>query len=408
MRPYDVLIVGTGHGGAQTAAVLRQAKFDGTVAMIGEEAHLPYERPALSKEYLAGAKPFDRLLIRPAAFWEERGIDMLLGQRVAAVESGRHLVRTDQGKEFGYCSLVWAAGGSPRRLTCRGHGLPRVHVVRNRADVDRMTGELSQTERVVVIGAGYIGLESAAVLSTLGKHVTVLEAQGRVLARVAGEVLSRFYEAEHRKHGVEVYTGVTVMGIEERDGAACGVRLADGIILPADMVVVGIGIEPAAGPLLQAGAAAGAGGIEVDEYCRTALPDVFAVGDCAAHRSRHTNGALIRIESVQNASDQATTVANYLAGQRAPYDALPWFWSNQYDLRLQTVGLSVGYDEEILRGDPAARSFSVIYRRGGQVIALDCVNAPRDWVQGRALLQAPGVLDTARLANTGIALREVA
>ena len=408
MRTYDVLIVGAGHGGAQTASVLRQAKFGGSIAMIGEEAHLPYERPALSKEYLAGAKPFDRLLIRPAAFWEERGIDMLLGRRAAAVEPDRRLVRTDGGEEVGYRSLVWAAGGAPRRLACGGHDLRRVHVVRNRADVDRMTGELAHAERVVVIGAGYIGLESAAVLSKLGKRVTVLEAQGRVLARVAGEALSRFYEAEHRHHGVEVRTGVTVTGIEGRDGAACGVQLADGTILPADMVIAGIGIEPAVGPLLQAGAAAGAGGVEVDEHCRTSLSDVFAVGDCAAHRSRHTDGVLMRIESVQNANDQAATVAKYLAGQRAPYDAVPWFWSSQYDLRLQTVGLSVGYDEEIIRGDPAVRSFSVIYRRNGRVVALDCVNAPRDYVQGKALLQASGVLDKTRLSDTGVALKELA
>ena len=236
-----MLIVGTGHGGAQTAAVLRQAGFDCTVAMIGEEAHLPYERPALSKEYLAGAKPFDRLLIRPAAFWKERGIDMLLGRRAAEVEPDRHLVRTDGGEEIGYRSLVWAAGGTPRCLACSGHDLRGVHVVRNRADVDRMAEELAQTERVVVIGAGYIGLESAAVLSKLSKRVSVLEAQGRVLARVAGEVLSRFYEAQHLQHGVEIRTGVTVAGLEGRDGAACGVRLGDGAMLPADMVIAGIG-----------------------------------------------------------------------------------------------------------------------------------------------------------------------
>ena len=407
MRTYDVLIVGTGHGGAQTASALRQAKFGGTVAMIGEEAYLPYERPPLSKDYLAGAKPFDRLLIRPAAFWGERGIDMLLDRRVIAVEPDRYVVRTHGGEVIGYRSLVWATGGTPRRLVCQGHDLGRVHVMRNRADVDRMMEELAQTERVIVIGAGYIGLESAAVLSKLGKRVIVLEAQGRVLARVAGEILSRFYEAEHRSHGVDVRTGVVVACIEGQDGNASGIRLTDGAVLPADMVVVGIGIEPAVAPLLQAGAA-GANGVEVDAYCRTTLPDVFAVGDCAAHRSRHTEGRLMRIESVQNANDQAATVAKYLAGQQTPYDAVPWFWSNQYDLRLQTLGLSMGYDEEVLRGDPGGRSFSVIYRRAGRVIALDCVNAPRDYVQGKALLQASGVINKALLSDTGVALKELA
>ena len=406
MKTYDVLIVGTGHGGAQTAAALRHAKFDGRIAMVGEEAHLPYERPPLSKEYLAGEKPFERLLIRPAAFWRDRGIDMLLGQRVVSVQPDGHSVATQEGEEIGYGSLVWATGGTPRRLSCQGHDLERVHVMRNRADVDRMMDELAQTDRVVVIGAGYIGLESAAVLSKLGKHVIVLEAQGRVLARVAGEALSRFYAAEHRAHGVEIRTGVAVACIEEQDGRAVGVRLADGAVLPADMVIVGIGIEPAVAPLLAAGAAGG-NGVEVDAYCRTTLPDVFAVGDCAAHRSRHTSGNLMRIESVQNANDQAATVAKYLVGQQAPYDAIPWFWSNQYDLRLQTLGLSIGHDEEILRGDPATRSFSVIYRRGGQVIALDCVNATRDYVQGKVLLQSAKVIDGTLLANPALALKEL-
>ena len=406
MKTYDVLIVGTGHGGAQTAAALRHAKFDGRIAMVGEEAHLPYERPPLSKEYLAGEKPFERLLIRPAAFWRDRGIDMLLGQRVVSVQPDGHSVATQAGEEIGYGSLVWATGGTPRRLSCQGHDLARVHVMRNRADVDRMMDELAQTDRVVVIGAGYIGLESAAVLSKLGKHVIVLEAQGRVLARVAGEALSRFYAAEHRAHGVEIRTGVAVACIEEQDGRAVGVRLADGAVLPADMVIVGIGIEPAVAPLLAAGAAGG-NGVEVDAYCRTTLPDVFAVGDCAAHRSRHTSGNLMRIESVQNANDQAATVAKYLVGQQAPYDAIPWFWSNQYDLRLQTLGLSIGHDEEILRGDPATRSFSVIYRRGGQVIALDCVNATRDYVQGKVLLQSAKVIDGTLLANPALALKEL-
>ncbi len=402
-----MLTVGTGHGGSQTASTLRQAGFGGSIAMIGEEMCLPYERPPLSKDYLAGLKAFERLLIRPAAFWGERGIELLLGRRVTAVEPDRHLVRTAEGEMVGYRALVWSAGGTPRRLTCQGHDLRRVHVMRNRADVDRMIGELNRTERVIVIGAGYIGLESAAVLSKLGKHVTVLEAQGRVLARVAGETLSRFFEAEHRARGVEILTGAAVACIEGCQGEATGVRLADGTVLAADMIIVGIGIEPAVAPLLQAGAAA-PNGVAVDERCRTTQPDGFAVGDCAAHRNRHAAGRLTRIESVQNATDQATVVARNLAGQRATYDAMPWFWSIQYDLRLQVLGLSAGYDEEIVRGRPEQRSFSVIYRKGGRVVALDCVNAPRDYVQGRFLLQNASILDRALLADPGVTLAEIA
>ena len=407
MQTYDVLIVGTGHGGAQAASALRHLKFGGTIALVGDESDLPYERPPLSKEYLAGERPFERLLIRPASFWCERDIHMLLERRVATVQPDRHSVLTQAGETIEYGALIWATGGSPRRMSCQGHDLRRVHVMRNRLDVDRMTAELGQTERMVVVGAGYIGLESAAVLSKLGKHVTVLEAQDRVLARVAGPTLSRFYEAEHRRHGVEIRTGATVDCIKERNGNASGVRLADGTMLPADMVVVGIGIEPTVAPLLAAGAAGG-NGVEVDAYCRTTLPNVFAVGDCALQQSQHTNGMRLRIESVQNANDQATTVAKYLVGQHVAYDALPWFWSNQYDLKLQTLGLSIGHDEEIVRGDPVTRSFSVIYRRKGQVVALDCVNSMKDYVQGKALLQSQKQISATRLADPNVALKELA
>jgi 3-phenylpropionate/trans-cinnamate dioxygenase ferredoxin reductase subunit len=248
-----------------------------------------------------------------------------------------------------------------------------------------MLGELDATHRVVVIGGGYIGLEAAAVLSKFKKHVTVLEALDRVLARVAGEPLSRFYEAEHRAHGVDVRLGVMVDSIHEKDNRANGVRLADGTVIPADMVIVGIGIIPAVEPLLAAGAAGG-NGVDVDELCRTSLPDVYAIGDCAMHANDFAAGARIRLESVQNANDQASVVAKGITGAPAPYHAVPWFWSNQYDLRLQTVGLSSGHDALIVRGEPANRSFSVIYLKQGRVIALDCVNATKDYVQGRALV----------------------
>jgi 3-phenylpropionate/trans-cinnamate dioxygenase ferredoxin reductase subunit len=257
--------------------------------------------------------------------------------------------------------------------------------VRTRADVDAMLSEIGSASNVVVIGGGYIGLEAAAVLSKFGKKVTVLEALDRVLARVAGEPLSRFYEAEHRAHGVDVRLGVMVDSIHEKDNRVNGVRLADGTMIPADMVIVGIGIIPAVGPLLDAGASGG-NGVDVDELCRTSLPDVYAIGDCAMHANDFARGARIRLESVQNANDQATTVAKALTGQAASYHAVPWFWSNQYDLRLQTVGLSIGYDDVVVRGLPANRSFSVVYLREGKVIALDCVNATKDYVQGRALV----------------------
>ncbi len=404
MDRYDVLIVGAGHAGAQAAIALRQRKFAGTIALLGNEPELPYERPPLSKDYLAGDKPFDRILIRPAAFWAERDVTMLPGRTVTAVDPAGHRVTLADGATVAYGTLVWATGGSPRRLVCSGHDLRGVHGVRTRADVDRMIAELPALTRVVVIGGGYIGLEAAAVLTKFGKHVTVLEAQDRVLARVAGEPLSRFYEAEHRAHGVDLRTNVAVECIEEADGAVSGVRLADGSVLPCEMAIVGIGIIPAVQSLLDAGAAGG-NGVAVDEHCRTSLPDVYAIGDCAAHANRFAGGATIRLESVQNANDQATTAARAITGDPAPYDAVPWFWSNQYDLKLQTVGLSTGFDDAVVRGEPATRSFSVIYLKQGRIIALDCVNATKDFVQGRALVVAGATLSRDRLADASVTLK---
>ncbi len=400
----DVLIVGAGHGGAQAAIALRQRKYEGSIAIVGEEPEIPYERPPLSKDYLAGDKPFERILIRPPAFWAEREVAMLIGRRVVSVNPDAHVVTTEDGGTIGYDKLIWATGGHARRLSCAGHHLAGVHSVRNRADVDRMMTELASTTRVCVIGGGYIGLEAAAVLTKLGKHVTVLEALYRVLARVAGEPLSRFYEAEHRAHGVDLRLNTVVECIEETDGRASGVRLAGGEIVPCEMVIVGIGIVPAIEPLRAAGAEGG-NGVAVDEHGRTSLPDIFAIGDCALHANPFADGLPIRLESVQNANDLATAVARMIVGDPEPYHSVPWFWSNQYDLRLQTVGLSTGHDQAIVRGDPATRSFSLVYLKAGEVIALDCVNATKDYVQGRALVVGHMAIDPARLADATMPLK---
>jgi 3-phenylpropionate/trans-cinnamate dioxygenase ferredoxin reductase subunit len=404
---FDVVIVGGGHGGAQAAIALRQHGFAGSIAIVGEEPDLPYERPPLSKAYLAGSKPFERLLIRPAAFWDERQVAMLGGRRVVAVDPAGHRVTTADGEAIGYGQLVWTAGGHARRIACAGHDLAGVHAVRSRADVDRMIAELPATGRVCVIGGGYIGLEAAAVLAKLGKRVTVLEAQDRVLARVAGPALSRFFESEHRAHGVDLRLGAAVEAIEGEGGRVGDVRLADGGTIACDMVIVGIGIVPAVEPLLAAGAEGG-NGVAVDPHGRTSLPDVYALGDCALHASPFADGAAIRLESVQNANDMAATVARAITGDPAPYHAVPWFWSDQYDLKLQTVGLSAGHDAEVVRGDPAGRSFSVIYLKGGRVVALDCVNAVRDYVQGRALVLAGTRADPAAIADGDVPLKELA
>lgn len=407
MQTFDVLIVGGGHGGANAAFTLRQQGFTGSVAIVTDEASPPYERPPLSKEYLAQEKTFDRILIRPEAYWAERNVELLLGRRVTRLDPAQRRVGLATGENIAYGTLIWAAGGAPRKLTCPGHDLAGLHSVRTREDVDLMMAELADVASVVVIGGGYIGLEAAAVLTKLGKTVTVVEALDRVLARVAGEPLSRFYEAEHRAHGVDVRLGAKVDRLLGRDGRVSGVRLADGEVLPADMVVVGIGIGPSVAPLLEAGAAGG-DGVLVDGHCRTGLAGIYAVGDCARHVNAFAGGGEIRLESVQNAVDQAATAAKAILGGREAYHAVPWFWSNQYDLKLQTVGLSQGYDQTVVRGDPVNRAFSVIYLKDGRVIALDCVNSTKDYVQGKALVVGGLRIAPERLVDASRPLKDLA
>jgi len=407
MSGADVVIVGAGHGGANCALVLRQSGFTGTIAVIGREPEIPYERPPLSKEYLARDKTFDRLYIRPAAFWEEKEVSMLLSREVTAVDPMAKQLTLSDGSTFTYGTLVWAAGGDPRRLPVPGSELGGIHAVRTRADVDQLMAELDAgAKNIVVIGGGYIGLEAAAVLTKLDCKVTLLEALPRVLARVAGPELSAFYEAEHRAHGVDLRTEVGIDSLLGDGTRVNGVKLADGSVIPADAVIVGIGIVASVGPLLAAGAA-GSNGVDVDEFCRTSLPDIYAIGDCAAFACDFADGTVMRVESVQNANDQASCVAKAICGDAKPYHAFPWFWSNQYDLRLQTAGLSVGYDRSVVRGNPADRSFSVIYLKQGRMIALDCVNMVKDYVQGRKLVEAGVSPDVARLADAAVPLKEL-
>jgi 3-phenylpropionate/trans-cinnamate dioxygenase ferredoxin reductase subunit len=403
-NPFDVVIAGAGHGGATAAATLRQSGFAGSIGLVGAEPDPPYERPPLSKTYLKGATSFENMLLRPAGFWAENNVALHLGTTLTAIDAAQRRATTADGRIFAYGTLIWAAGGSPRRLGCDGDGLAGVHAIRTRADVDRLALDLAGAEKIVVVGGGYIGLEAAAALTALGKQVTVLEAQDRVLARVAGHTLSRFYEAEHRSHGVTIRLGAAVRAIRGQAGRASSVELADGSVLPADVLIVGIGIVPEIQVLQAAGAACG-NGVHIDAFCATSLPHIYAIGDCAAQENHFAGGARIRLESVQNATDQGRAVARNIAGRPERYAALPWFWSDQFDLRLQTAGLSHGHDEAITRGDPATSSFSIIYLRAGKVIALDCVNAARDFVPGRMLVQKSATPPPAALANPDIPLK---
>ncbi len=407
MDRADIVIVGSGHGGAQAAIALRQAGHEDSILMISRDRVPPYERPPLSKDYLAGDKPFEQILIRPETFWAERNIRLMLGRNVSEVDWMAHEVTLGDGSRVGYRKLIWAAGGDARRLACPGADLAGIHTVRNRADVDALKAELDGgSRRAVVVGGGYIGLEAAAVLCKRGCTVRLLELEKCVLARVAGEALSEFYQEEHRRHGVDLRLQTGVERIEGENGRVSAVITDAGERLRCDVVIVGIGIVASVGPLIAAGAA-GSHGVDVDSYCRTSLDDIYAIGDCAAHANPYADNAVIRLESVQNAHDMATCAAHAIMGDKQDYNALPWFWSNQYDLRLQTVGLSLGHDATVVRGDPAERKFSVIYLKEGRVIALDCVNATRDYAQGRKLIEARAEIDPGLLVDTQTPLKEM-
>ncbi|MEM7690006.1 MAG: FAD-dependent oxidoreductase [Pseudomonadota bacterium] len=404
----DIVIVGTGHGAAQAAIALRQRGHEDRIIMVGRDHAPPYERPPLSKEYLAGDKAFERIMIRPEAFWADKGVELRLGSAVTALDPMRRTVTLADGSALTYRKLIWSAGGDPRRLSCAGANFKGVFTVRDKRDADAMMAALQGgAKRAVVIGGGYIGLEAAAVLRKLDCAVTLIETQPRVLARVAGEALSRFYENEHRAQGVDLRLSTGVTKIVGEDSVVTGVELDTGEIVPCEMVIVGIGIVPAIAPLIAAGAA-GSNGVDVDVFCRTTLDDVYAIGDCAAHANPYAENAVIRLESVQNANDMANTVARAIMGDKEPYEALPWFWSNQYDLKLQTAGLNLGYDAAITRGDPETRKFTVVYMKEGKPIAFDCVGTMKDYVQGRKLLESrPDRIDPAALADPDVPLKEL-
>lgn len=406
MTEVDVLIVGSGHGGASVAIALRQTGYEGSIAIVSSDPDPPYERPPLSKDYLAGEKAFDSILLRPENFWIDKKIVLVSGEEIAAIDPGAHEATAASGRIFSYRKLIWSAGGLPRRLTCDGHDLAGVHTIRERRDVDRLRTEAQSAQHVVVIGGGYIGLEAAASLTRLGKHVTVLEAMDRLLARVAAPPVSDFFAAVHRAKGVDIRLGAEVLCLEGESGRVTRVLLGDGTALRADLVIVGIGIVPRVDPLEAAGADC-PNGVSVDSFCRTSLPDIYAIGDCALHPNPFGPGTAVRIESVQNAADQAKTVALDIIGQPAPYAATPWFWSNQYEVKLQTVGLSMAHDDIVVRGDPGEGRFSVVYLRGGAVIALDCVNSVKDYVQGRGLVEARAHIGKDRLADPELPLKSL-
>lgn len=405
---FDVVIVGGGHAGSAAAVKLRQAGFGGSVAIIGDETVPPYERPPLSKDYLSGALSVERLFSRLESFWDEQRIALLTGRRVTLVEPDRHRALTDDGATVAYGRLVWAAGGSARRLGCPGaDGVP-IHTLRSLADADSLRQAMARGGDAVVIGGGFIGLEAAAVLRRQGRAVTVLEAADHVLARVSAPVVSDWFATLHRREGVSLLTRSMVRSLSE---CPAGVRVdLDGGAIEAAFLVAGVGIVPNIAPLADAGANLDttSGGVLVDDRCRSSLGDVHVIGDCAAQPSPFAAGATVRLESIHNANEQAGVVAADLTGTEPAPAGVPWFWSNQFDARLQIVGLSQGWDEIVVRGAPESGSFSVAYMRDGRLAAVDCVNAPKDFAQARRLVLDRTPIDPYRLADAAIPLKEMA
>lgn len=403
---YDVVIVGAGHGGVNLATLLVKENYPGSIALLSDESVIPYERPPLSKGYLTGEQSFEDIVFRPAEYWEKSPVELRLNTRVTEVRPDRQVVVTADGATITYRRLVWAAGGRARRLPVDGAELLGVHSIRRLGDLATLKEELAAAKRAVIIGGGYIGLETAAAFRAQGIDVTVVEVQDRLLARVTSPEVSQFFLERHRAAGVTVRLGVGVQGLRGEGGRVRAVVLANGAELPADLVVVGIGLVPNTEVLAAAGATV-SNGIEVDEYCRTSLPNVSALGDCANHVNEFAGGARVRLESVQNATDQARTVALDLLGAPAPYRATPWFWSNQYDIKLKTAGIVAGYDHAVVRGEPAQGRFSVVYLADSRVVALDSVNTPADFMVGRKLVQQRRKVDPEMVADPRRPLKQL-
>ena len=402
--PNDIVIIGAGHAAGQVVASLKQHKFEGRITLIGDEPWLPYQRPPLSKKYLAGELAADRLFFKPESFYEDDRIRVLLDTRAAGIDRTKKRVLTDSGEAITYDKLVLAVGAQPRRVDLPGADLAGIFYLRTIADVDGIRASLKEARHLAIVGAGYIGLEVAAVAATLGVDVTVIEAMDRVMSRVVSPQVSAFYQDAHRKHGVKLLLSTAVEGFLGDDRVSA-VRTGDGDRIAADFVVIGVGIEPNTALATEAGLAVN-NGVVVDCRCQTSDPDIFAVGDCTYHPNRLL-GRDVRLESVHNALEQAKTAAANLCGQVNEYAQVPWFWSDQYDLKLQIVGLSEGYDEIVIRGEPASSAFSCLYLKNGRLIAIDAINQPRDFMQSKKLIAEGAVIDQELLSNPAIALKDM-
>ncbi len=404
MHREHCVIVGGSHAAAQVVSSLRQNKWEGDITVVSADDFLPYHRPPLSKAYLAGERNIDDILIRPAQFFEKSDAKVLLGTRVTRVDRDAKQVHLDDQTNLSYTKLVLTTGAKVRKIDLPGHNLPGVFYLRDMNDVDHIREYLGHGKDAVIIGGGYIGLEAASALRGLGLTVTVLEAMPRVLQRVTAPEVSDFYTRVHGEEGVEIRTGVSVQSIDG-DRRVHSVTLADGASLKADLVIVGVGVLPDVDLAEQAGLEVN-NGIVVDEFARTSDPDILAAGDCTFHYNpiydRH-----MRLESVQNATDQARVAANTICGILEPYCALPWFWSDQYDLKLQIAGLSQGFDQVVIRGDSeSGRSFAAFYYQEGRLIAVDAINRPKEFMVSKKALAEKKSADPKLVADESVDIKE--
>ena len=406
MSNERVLIIGAGQAGSQTATSLRQGGFAGAITIVGDEPSLPYQRPPLSKAYLKGELEESRLYFKPAEWFETQNVDILTNCTVVDVNVETNIAKTSDGKALKFDHLVFATGSRNRQLPMEGVQLENVFGLRSLKDVDELRPHVTKGKNLVIIGAGYIGLETAAVANALGMNVTVLELADRVLARVTSPTISAFYTDLHNSHGVNIRTETSTTSINDKDGKVDSVTLSTGEILPCDALLIGIGILPNIELALNAGVTC-EDGILVDHEASTNIPHVYAAGDCAK-RNILPYGRTGRLESVHNAIEQGKQIAAAILSKPAPKLDCPWFWSDQYDVKLQIAGLSTGYDNFVVRGSIDDKKFAVFYFKDDVLIAADAINSPPEFMIAKRLILAKAKVSPEQLSDTQQSLKEIA
>lgn len=400
----DIVIIGAGHAAGQLLVTLKQKEFSGKITLIGEEAYYPYKRPPLSKTYLADELTLDRLLVKPPSFYEDIQTSVLLNTKVSFVDRSNKVVQTKDGKHITYDKLIFATGARPRKINLPGSNLKGIFYLRNIDHVKRIKSKLSPDSVITIVGAGYIGLEVAAVAAKIGAEVTVVEAKDRVMNRVVSKEISNFYENEHKKHGVKIILSSKIDAFLG-DKNVTSVKLSDGKTIKTNIVIIGIGAIPNTEIAAQTDLGID-DGIIVNSRCLTEDPHIYAIGDCTSHPNVLL-GKSIRLESVHNAVEQAKIAAENICGIDNHYKSIPWFWSDQYDIKLQIAGLSYKYDETVIRGKIESRSFSCIYIKDQFIIAIDSINNPGDFIQGKLLIENKTKIDRETLSNPKIMLKDM-